>query len=100
MKMKTTKTKSKNSPKIDSLQSLRKRKAKVKRKLARCEAEIVENYYDLVQPFAAQNLASFAGGEYDELPASVSKVYKFVLNAKRLTEIVRMGRAIYLDYRR
>ena len=95
-----TKTMGKSSGKIDSLKSLRRQKSKINRKLKRCEVEIVEDYYELIHPFAKGNLVSFVGGEYNELPSPVSGVYKFVLNARRFVEIVKMGKSIYMDYKR
>ncbi len=83
---------------IDSLKALRLRKVRLAREINRCENRLEDEYLTLTQP-VTHLVHTVQAGEYDgSLP--LDGLYKFAVNAKRLADMVRIGAAIYQDYRK
>lgn len=83
---------------IDSLKALRLRKVRLAREINRCENRLEDEYLTLTQP-VTHLVHTVQSGEYDgSLP--LDGLYKFAVNAKRLADMVRIGAAIYQDYRK
>lgn len=91
---------------INSLESLRKRKSKISKKIVRCEEEIINNYYQMISPFS--NLININSRESNNSvikeeskeSSFINKIDKTIQNVRRLSEIVKIGKEIYSDFKR
>ena len=91
------------SKKIVSLDDLRRRKKKVRKKLAKCEDRIMEHTYELTYPFTTLFSSSVMDENEDyekKLSPFYQKIYRLAMNAKRFFEIFKMGKSIYSDFKK
>lgn len=88
--------KSKN---IKSLKKLRLRKKAISRQIEECEEIMLEDYAALTQP-VSNFVHSMGENEFNSDMHFNRGFFKFALNVKRMVDMVRLGIAVYKDYKK
>lgn len=99
MEIKTRRTKKMKSKDIKSLKKLRSRKKIISRQIEECEEIMLEDYAALTQP-ASNFVQSMNNIGFDSNFLFNSGFFKFALNAKRVVDMVKLGIAVYKDYKK
>ncbi|MDR2010258.1 MAG: hypothetical protein LBQ22_07235 [Bacteroidales bacterium] len=93
---------------IHSLESLQRRKRKIKRELKSCENAIAEDFQNITLPFnellqpdnSIEEDDYITNLEYYSQPKFIYNILKIVKNGKRAYQIINLCKSIFYDYKR
>jgi len=89
---------------INSLDALRRRKRKIKKEITMYEEDIMDKVDELTHPFTALFSSSTTSEEFDEYEGEISfpfkKGYKIAANVVKFVQIFKIGRSIYMDFKK
>jgi len=84
---------------IKSLKKLTLRKKTIEKEMKECEELIIDNYVALTQP-VSNFVQSVCSNSPENNPHVEGGIYKLALNGKRIVDMVRIGIAVYRDYKK
>lgn len=87
-----------NTEPIRSLKTLKQRKVRLAREMARCESRLSDGCHALTRHSTRAFRTVRTAPADDNLP--LNNLYRLTLNIKRLVDMFRLGMAIYRDYRK